>query len=279
MRHDERTTAPPDEPRVTGRDEPPAPTPAGMWPGETHGEVPAASPVVARLGETHGEVPVASPVGTRRGKTHGEVPVAVPVGAWRGETAGRDEVLAVVLQAARAAGAAVFTGNGDVARAVAAVGDHPLNFSMFGSMGLAPVLAAGFAARTGRPVVAVEGDGNALMGLSGLPVTAFAAGTPFVHVVLDNGVYETTGGQPTLAARVDLPAMALAAGYATAGRPGGPGELRDVLDGGLRAPGPSFVLVRTRLATGARHPRVAAHPRDIARRFKAAAGTDDTTTR
>ncbi|MFC6084151.1 thiamine pyrophosphate-dependent enzyme [Sphaerisporangium aureirubrum] len=189
----------------------------------------------------------------------------------------RDEALAAILSAARAAGAAVFVGNGDVARAAAAVGGHPLNFSMFGSMGLAPPLAAGFAAATGRPAVAVEGDGNLLMGLSGLPVTAAAVRTPFAHVVLDNGVYETTGGQPSLAGGVDLPAAALAAGYAAAARPHTVDELRDAVAEGLRVPGPAFVLVRTLRAGGARYPRVPGHPRDIARRFMAAAGTDEST--
>jgi phosphonopyruvate decarboxylase len=95
--------------------------------------------------------------------------------------------------------------------------------------------------------------------------------TPFVHVVLDNGVYETTGGQPSLASRVDLPAMALAAGYVLAARPRDAGDLRDALAGRLRVPGPALLLVRTRPAGGARHPRVPAHPRDIARGFRSAA--------
>ena len=34
-----------------------------------------------------------------------------------------------------------------------------------------------------------------------------------VHVVINNGAHETVGGMPTVAARIDLPAIARACGY------------------------------------------------------------------
>ena len=87
----------------------------------------------------------------------------------------RDEILRLVAKMARGAGAAVFTGNGYNARTLAALDDRPEFFYMVGSMGLCPTLAAGFAHRSRMPVIVVEGDGNALMGLSGFPVTACAS--------------------------------------------------------------------------------------------------------
>jgi|GEM_PF-1215604 len=216
----------------------------------------------------------------------------------------RDEALRIVLLATRGGGAALFAGNGFVARAAVTIDDRPLNFAMLGSMSLAPALAAGFAHRTGLPVVVVEGDGNALMGLSSLPAVAAAlaggdghagagghaggggarrgggeaARGPFVHVVLDNGVYESTGGQRTLSPRVDLCAIAVAAGYPSARAVTGGAVLTAAMAEALARPGPTYLRVRVDPAPGgpgraAIHPRVPRHPRDIARRFVAAAVT------
>jgi thiamine pyrophosphate-dependent acetolactate synthase large subunit-like protein len=55
---------------------------------------------------------------------------------------------------------------------------------MMGSMGLALPLAIGFSRRAGSAAMAVEGDGNALMGLSGMALAEALGGrrTGFIHV-------------------------------------------------------------------------------------------------
>ena len=182
----------------------------------------------------------------------------------------REEVLAVVDRVAVAAGASIFTGNGYNARVLAAIADRPQNFFMLGSMGLCATLAAGFSARSGRPVVAVEGDGNALMGLSGLPVAAASAGRPFVHLVLDNGLYETTGSQLTLAGGVDFGLFALGAGYERLYRVSDLAGLETALRTALAAPERTYVHATTEPDTGPPRPRVPYHPREIAQRFRSA---------
>jgi len=180
----------------------------------------------------------------------------------------RDEILRLVARMARGAGAAVFTGNGYNARTLAALDDRPEFFYMVGSMGLCPTLAAGFAHRSRMPVIVVEGDGNALMGLSGFPVTACASSAAFVHIVLDNGLYETTGGQKTLAARVDFGLLALGAGYDRVYRPEDLLALEGALEGALPQAQRTFIVVRTDRQTSAPYPRVPYHPREIAERFR-----------
>jgi thiamine pyrophosphate-dependent acetolactate synthase large subunit-like protein len=183
----------------------------------------------------------------------------------------RNDALAVVAAEAEAAAAFVFAGNGYNARALSALADRPEHFEMVGSMSLCPTLAAGFARFTSAPVVAVEGDGNALMGLSGYPVVAANATGTFVHVVLDNGQYETTGGQRTLADRVDLATIARGAGYDRTLAAHEPDELRTALREALALPATTFVYVPTELTPGPPHPRVPYHPREIATRFRQAA--------
>ncbi len=185
-----------------------------------------------------------------------------------GEGMTREEALQAVDRAAVAAGAVVFTGNGYNARVLAAIADRPSYFFMLGSMGLCATLAAGFSSRSSRPVVAVEGDGNALMGLSGLPVAAAAAGRPFVHVVLDNGLYETTGSQLTLAGNVDFGQLALGAGYEQVRRVSDAAGLRAALEEALAGRERTYVHAMSRPDQGPPRPRVPHHPREIAQRFR-----------
>ncbi|WP_133161959.1 thiamine pyrophosphate-dependent enzyme [Deinococcus aerius] len=165
----------------------------------------------------------------------------------------------------------MFVGNGNNARAMSSLADRPKNFYMVGSMSLGPSLAAGFAVRSSAPVVVVEGDGNALMGLSGFPVAARAVAgkTPFVHVVLDNKVYETTGAQRTLSDGVDFVRVALGAGYRAAREVGTAEELRAAVEEALASGECTFLYVVTGRDTAAQHPRVPYHPRDIRTQFTA----------
>ncbi|GAA3112145.1 thiamine pyrophosphate-dependent enzyme [Streptosporangium carneum] len=95
--------------------------------------------------------------------------------------------------------------------------DRPGNLYLVGSMGMAAPIALGLAlARPGRQVVALDGDGSLLMNLGVLPLVA-AADAGILHVVVDNGMHESTGGQATVQ-RADFTALALAAGYRTAVR-------------------------------------------------------------
>ncbi len=95
-----------------------------------------------------------------------------------------------------------------------AAGHRPQNFYMLGSMGLAFPIALGVAlAQPKRRVFALEGDGSLLMQLGCLSTIATLAPRNLCMVVMDNGVYQITGAQPTpAAAATDLIAVAAACG-------------------------------------------------------------------
>ena len=81
-----------------------------------------------------------------------------------------------------------------------AAGHRPQNFYMLGSMGLAFPIALGVAlAQPKRRVIALEGDGSLLMQLGCLTTIATLAPQNLTIVVMDNGIYQITGGQPTSA--------------------------------------------------------------------------------
>ena len=84
-----------------------------------------------------------------------------------------------------------------------------------GFMGGASAFGLGLAvAQPARRVIVIDGDGSLLMQLGSLASIAEAAPPNLYHVVLVNGVYETSGYQKTPAAdRLSFAALAKAAGY------------------------------------------------------------------
>jgi thiamine pyrophosphate-dependent acetolactate synthase large subunit-like protein len=92
--------------------------------------------------------------------------------------------------------------------------DTPLDFAYLPSaMGQAPALGLGLAlAQPGRGVVVVNGDGCMLMSLGSLVTLAHHPADVYL-LVMDNGLYEVTGGQATAGTgHADFAGMARAAG-------------------------------------------------------------------
>ena len=72
-----------------------------------------------------------------------------------------------------------------------------LDLPVYGSMGKASSLGLGLAlARPDKKVLVLDGDGSILMNLGTLVTIAGQAPPNFLHIVFEDGVYFTTGGQP-----------------------------------------------------------------------------------
>ncbi|MBS0416884.1 MAG: phosphonopyruvate decarboxylase [Proteobacteria bacterium] len=111
---------------------------------------------------------------------------------------------------------AVLATTGFCGRELYAVEDRPNQLYMVGSMGCVTPMALGLAlARPDLRVVALDGDGAALMRM-GVFATLGAYGPPNLqHLLLDNGVHDSTGGQATVSAGVSFAEIAAACGYAS----------------------------------------------------------------
>jgi len=111
--------------------------------------------------------------------------------------------------------ALLITGLGSPTWDVAAAGDHPNNFYLWGAMGAAAVMGLGLAlAQPDRRVLVITGDGEMVLGLGALATIAVAAPGNLAVCVIDNERYGETGMQEGhTAAGVDLPGMAAAAGW------------------------------------------------------------------
>ncbi len=100
------------------------------------------------------------------------------------------------------------------------ISDHPLDLNYNPStMGGAIPLALGLAlAKPQREIIVVSGEGSLLMSLGSLVTVVGSGASNITIVVLDNGMYEVTGGQATPATNipVDFAALARATGFPTA---------------------------------------------------------------
>lgn len=92
--------------------------------------------------------------------------------------------------------------------------DAPNQLYMVGSMGCASSLGLGLAlARPDTRVIVIDGDGAALMRLGAMCTVGHERPANLLHVLLDNGMHESTGGQATVSGSVDFCGLAAASGY------------------------------------------------------------------
>ena len=125
-------------------------------------------------------------------------------------------------------------------------GRRPQNFYMLGSMGLAIPIALGVAiAQPKRHVVALEGDGSLLMQLGCLATIAASGQKNLTMVIMDNGLFQITGSQPTPAAGVaDFVAIARGAGIANSAWAADEEDFDRLIDAALAEGGPTLIAAR-----------------------------------
>ena len=186
---------------------------------------------------------------------------------WPPERPSRRDVIAAV-QSALGPHDVLLATTGYTGREMTALADRPNQLAMVGSMGCATSLGLGLAcARPDRRVVVLDGDGAALMRLGALATVGWERPPNLVHVLLDNEVHDSTGGQPTATSRADLAAVARACGY--------PRVLRaPTCDAVARAVGDdtgalAFVHVKVAATSGSPPPRPVTPPATAAARLAA----------
>ena len=185
-----------------------------------------------------------------------------------GERPAREAALASVLELVDARTAIVAT-TGKCGRELFTLADREQHLYQVGSMGGASGMALGVALNTDKPVLVLDGDGAALMKLGALATIGAYAPANLVHLVLDNGVHDSTGGQATVSASVDFAAVALACGYAYAASADDLPGLARAWAEAKAAGGPALIHLRIAPGSMAVLGRPTVKPPEVARRFKA----------
>ena len=150
-------------------------------------------------------------------------------------------------------------------RELYAINDRPNQLYMVGSMGCAASLGLGLSLVVpDKKIVIVDGDGAALMRLGNMATVGEYASDNFYHLLLDNHVHESTGGQATVSSTVDFPVLAAACGYrqvySTTAEANG---MKDF----LQAKAPAFMHIQTIRGVPEGLPRPSVKPDKVARRL------------
>ncbi|HEY0801335.1 MAG TPA: phosphonopyruvate decarboxylase [Steroidobacteraceae bacterium] len=159
----------------------------------------------------------AGPIGSRSSVSRAAMPPRRVAAVAPVARASRHDALRLVVAHTPPESTVVLATTGFCGRELYAIDDRPNHFYMVGSMGCVLPLSLGLAlARPDLRVIALDGDGAALMRM-GAFATAGAYGPPNLwHLLLDNGVHDSTGGQATVSPQVAFAQVAAACGYASA---------------------------------------------------------------
>jgi len=159
--------------------------------------------------------------------------------------------------------------NGMISRESHSIHDRAGHFYMIGSMGMTAPIALGVAMhKPERQVVAVDGDGNAFSNLGALAMIANSKVKNLIHIVLDNGAYESTGGQACLSREISLHKIAAAVGYKNIKFFTHWTSFEQALPSIKHAAQPAFLHLKVDSGRLQRPPRISLEPNELAIRFK-----------
>ncbi len=159
----------------------------------------------------------------------------------------------------------VIGSTGYTGRELFAIADRPNHLYVVGSMGCASSLGLGLSlALPDKRVVVADGDGAALMRMGNLATIGAYGGGNFRHLLLDNGVHESTGGQATVSPSVSFAAVAKACGYPEARESVSLSGLESFLESDR---GPALLQLKTRCGVPEGLPRPDMGPRQVKERL------------
>jgi thiamine pyrophosphate-dependent acetolactate synthase large subunit-like protein len=114
------------------------------------------------------------------------------------------------------------------------------------TLGLCSSIGLGLA--LGQPklkVIVLDGDGALWMNMSSLGTIGWKQPRNLVHICMDNGMYESSGGTPTVSAgHMNFAALARAAGIEAAAEANTPREFATAVERALKTEGPHFIWCR-----------------------------------
>ena len=124
---------------------------------------------------------------------------------------------------------------------------HDRDFLTVGGMGHASQIALGLAmSQPARPIYCFDGDGAVLMHMGSMAITGQSNAKNLIHLVFNNGVHGSVGGQPTVGFNIDMPKIAIACGYASAQRVTNKKGLHSAITMARATDGVSFIEVQVR---------------------------------
>jgi phosphonopyruvate decarboxylase len=185
-----------------------------------------------------------------------------------GERVSRHDALQRVIAHTPKESTVVLASTGFCGRELYAIDDRENQVYLVGSMGCVTPMALGLAlSRPDLKVIALDGDGAALMRMGVFATLGAYGPSNLTHLLLDNGAHESTGGQATVSQGVEFARIASACGYALALD----GDDLSVIDRLFEAEdidGVRFARLSINTGTPTDLPRPSITPEDVRRRLQ-----------
>ena len=122
---------------------------------------------------------------------------------------------------------------------------HANDFLTVGGMGHTASIAFGMALGSSRDIFCIDGDGSFLMHMGSLAVIAQNHRPNYRYIVINNGVHESVGGQPTVGFEIDMAGILLSSGFETVDEVSCAAELDEAM-ADIRSSEPRALIVNTR---------------------------------
>ena len=156
---------------------------------------------------------------------------------------------------------------GFTGRELFSINDRVNHIYMVGSMGCASSFGLGLAlARPDLKIIVIDGDGAGLMRMGNFATIGTYASNNFIHILLDNEVHDSTGGQSTVSKNINFAMIAKACGYSMT-LSGNKMELIDELFSLNKNEGPAFGHLKICSGTIENLPRPNVKPNEVLRRM------------
>jgi len=150
------------------------------------------------------------------------------------------------------------------------LGDHANQLYMVGSMGCALAFGIGLAMnKPSAKVVVLDGDGALLMRTGSMATAGYYQPDNLIHILLDNEVHDSTGGQSTVSPNISFAAIAKAFGYPQVFSTDDLSELSNLYNMAIsRNSGPVFVHFKIQKGSPKEMGRPKVSPQEVGKRFK-----------
>ncbi|MEE2999296.1 MAG: phosphonopyruvate decarboxylase [Pseudomonadota bacterium] len=157
---------------------------------------------------------------------------------------------------------------GKCGRELFSIADRPQHLYQVGSMGGASAMGLGLALNTDKTVVILDGDGAALMKMGNLATIGANSPKNLIHIILDNGVHDSTGGQATVSPHINFAHIGIACGYRFTATTDNLMGFTEAFSEVCKRNGPT--LIHAKINAGSIEPlgRPTIKPEDVARRFQ-----------
>lgn len=163
----------------------------------------------------------------------------------------------------------VVSTTGKTSRELYTLKDKSNNFYMVGSMGCVLSLSLGLSqSKNIHKIYTIDGDGAVLMRMGNMALAGQQKPQNLVHIVLDNGVHDSTGGQKTRSELIDFAGIAKSCGYQNIYEVYSKNNLSLVLDKIENESGLTFIRVNIKAGSIKNLGRPEISPNENARRFK-----------